>query len=144
MNHRHRIALKIDHHRGLYDIIIHHLVRHSLANWITSLFTTHLMNHAQYTWSSFMRFFWCHNQGKQWDIHKCALIAWHSVPKKKNPSMNSTDCFTCLELVPKVERSWNIIVGFPESKLENNCWWSAGQGSPPDVELTPSRFSFQI
>ena len=26
--------------------------RHSSANWIISLFTTHLMSHAQYTWSS--------------------------------------------------------------------------------------------
>ena len=34
-------------------LIIHHLVRHSSANWIISLFTTHLMSHAQYTWSSF-------------------------------------------------------------------------------------------
>ena len=34
-------------------IIIHHLVRHSSAYWIISLFTTHLMSHAQYTWSSF-------------------------------------------------------------------------------------------
>ena len=34
-------------------LIIHHLVRHSSVNWIISLFTTHLMSHAQYTWSSF-------------------------------------------------------------------------------------------
>ena len=27
--------------------------RHSSANWIISFFTTHLMSHAQYTWSSF-------------------------------------------------------------------------------------------
>ena len=33
-------------------LIIHHLVRHSSAKWIISLFTTHLMSHAQYTWSS--------------------------------------------------------------------------------------------
>ena len=33
-------------------LIIHHLVRHSSVNWIISLFTTHLMSHAQYTWSS--------------------------------------------------------------------------------------------
>ena len=26
--------------------------RHSSANWIISLFTTHLMSHAEYTWSS--------------------------------------------------------------------------------------------
>ena len=34
-------------------LIIHHLVRHSSVNWIISLFTTHLMSHAQYTWSSY-------------------------------------------------------------------------------------------
>ena len=34
-------------------LIIHHLDRRSSANWIISLFTTHLMSHAQYTWSSF-------------------------------------------------------------------------------------------
>ena len=28
--------------------------RHSSANWIISLFTTHLRSHAQYTWSSFL------------------------------------------------------------------------------------------
>ena len=33
-------------------LIIHHLVRQSSVNWIISLFTTHLMSHAQYTWSS--------------------------------------------------------------------------------------------
>ena len=33
-------------------LIIHHLLRHSSVNWIISLFTTHLMSHAQYTWSS--------------------------------------------------------------------------------------------
>ena len=33
-------------------LLIHHLDRHSSANWIISLFTTHLMSHAQYTWSS--------------------------------------------------------------------------------------------
>ena len=33
-------------------LIIHHLVRHSSVNWIISLFTTHLMSHAQNTWSS--------------------------------------------------------------------------------------------
>ena len=33
-------------------LIIHHLVRHRSADWIISLFTTHLMSHAQYTWSS--------------------------------------------------------------------------------------------
>ena len=37
------------HHQ--VPLIIHHLVRHSSANWIISLFTTHLMSHAQYTWS---------------------------------------------------------------------------------------------
>ena len=35
-------------------LLIHHLNRHSSANWINSLFTTHLMSHAQYTWSSLM------------------------------------------------------------------------------------------
>ena len=35
-------------------LIIHHLVRHSSVNWIISLFTTHLMSHAQYTCSSFL------------------------------------------------------------------------------------------
>ena len=35
------------------QLIIHHLVRHSSASWIISLFTTHLMSHAKYTWSSF-------------------------------------------------------------------------------------------
>ena len=34
-------------------LIIHHLVRHSSANWIISHFTTNLMSHAQYTWSSY-------------------------------------------------------------------------------------------
>ena len=34
------------------SLIIHHLV-FSSANWIFSLFTIHLMSHAQYTWSSF-------------------------------------------------------------------------------------------
>ena len=34
-------------------LIIHHLVRHSSVNWIISLFTIHLMSHAQYIWSSF-------------------------------------------------------------------------------------------
>ena len=34
-------------------LIIHHLLRHSSVNWIISLFTTHLMSHAQYTWSSY-------------------------------------------------------------------------------------------
>ena len=33
-------------------LIIHNLVKHSSANWIVSLFTTHLRSHAQYTWSS--------------------------------------------------------------------------------------------
>ena len=33
-------------------LLIHYLVRRSSANWIISLFTTHLMSHAQYTWSS--------------------------------------------------------------------------------------------
>ena len=37
-------------------LIIHHLARHSSANWINSLFTSHFMSHAQYTWSSFERF----------------------------------------------------------------------------------------
>ena len=37
-------------------LIIHHLVRHSSVNWIISLFTTHLMSHAQYTWSSYLGF----------------------------------------------------------------------------------------
>ena len=36
--------------------IVHYLVRHSSVNWIISLFTTHLMSHAQYTWSSFIIF----------------------------------------------------------------------------------------
>ena len=35
-------------------LIIHYLVRRSTANWIISLFTTHLMSHADYTWSSFL------------------------------------------------------------------------------------------
>ena len=35
-------------------LIIHHLVRHNSVNGIISLFTTHLMSHAQYTWSSFL------------------------------------------------------------------------------------------
>ena len=35
-------------------LLIHHLDRHSSANWIISLFTTHLMSHAQYTWSSLL------------------------------------------------------------------------------------------
>ena len=42
-------------------LIIHHIVRHSSVNWIISLFRTHLMSHAQYTWSSFGHFlgiFW--------------------------------------------------------------------------------------
>ena len=34
-------------------LIIHHLERHTSANWIISVFTTHLKCHAQYTWSSF-------------------------------------------------------------------------------------------
>ena len=34
-------------------LIIRHLVRHSLANWLISLLTTHFMSHAQYTWFSF-------------------------------------------------------------------------------------------
>ena len=34
------------------QIIIHRIVRPSSANWKISLFTTHLMSHAQYTWSS--------------------------------------------------------------------------------------------
>ena len=34
-------------------LIIHHLVRHSSANWIIFLFTTHLVSHAQYSSSSF-------------------------------------------------------------------------------------------
>ena len=38
-----------------YHLMIHNLVTHSLADWIFFLFTTHLMSHAQYTWSSF---FW--------------------------------------------------------------------------------------
>ena len=62
------------------------------------------------------------------------------VYQKQNPKA----CFACVKLVPMVEGGRNMIVGFPESKLENNCWWSAGQGSPPDVELIPLRFSFQI
>ena len=33
-------------------LMIHHLVRHRSVNWIISLFPTHLMSHAQYTWSS--------------------------------------------------------------------------------------------
>ena len=37
--------------------IIYHLVRQSSANWIISLFTTHLMSHAQYTWPSSGLFF---------------------------------------------------------------------------------------
>ena len=45
-------------------LIIHHLVRHSSVNWIISLFTTHLMSHAQYTWSSFSYFF----HRKWWNI----------------------------------------------------------------------------
>ena len=35
-------------------LLIHHLVRHSSANYIIFLFTTHLMSHAQFTWSSFL------------------------------------------------------------------------------------------
>ena len=34
-------------------LIIHHLVSHSSAIWIISLFTTPLKSHAQYTWSSY-------------------------------------------------------------------------------------------
>ena len=34
------------------QIMIHHPVRPSSANWKISLFETHLMSHAQYTWSS--------------------------------------------------------------------------------------------
>ena len=37
-------------------VLIHHLVRHSSDNWIIFLFTTHLMSHAQYTWSRFYPF----------------------------------------------------------------------------------------
>ena len=75
-------------------LLIHHLDRHSSANWIISLFTTHLMSHAQYTWSknkdfdlfqsvkyifrcqclyvltlyqAFWHFFWCqYFRGKNW------------------------------------------------------------------------------
>ena len=39
-------------------LIIHQLVRHSSANWIISLFTTHLISHAQYTWSSSFSYFY--------------------------------------------------------------------------------------
>ena len=35
-------------------LLIHHLVRHSSANYIIFPFTTHLMSHAQFTWSSFL------------------------------------------------------------------------------------------
>ena len=35
-----------------HHFIIHHCITHSLANWIFSLFTTHCINHAQFTWSS--------------------------------------------------------------------------------------------
>ena len=35
-----------------YHFIIHHPTTHSWANWVFFLFTTHLMSHAQYTWSS--------------------------------------------------------------------------------------------
>ena len=38
-------------------LIIHHLGRHSSANWIFSLFTTHLMSHAPYAWSSSYQLF---------------------------------------------------------------------------------------
>ena len=34
------------------QVPLNHLVRHSSANWIISLFTTYSMSHAQYTWSS--------------------------------------------------------------------------------------------
>ena len=34
-------------------LIIHHLVRHSSANWIISLFSTHFMSHARCTWFSY-------------------------------------------------------------------------------------------
>ena len=36
-------------------LIIQHLIRRSSANWIISLFTTHLMSRLQYTWSSCYR-----------------------------------------------------------------------------------------
>ena len=48
-------------------ITIHHLVRHSSANWIISLFTSHLMSHAQYTWSSF--------------LEVCPIFATHIIQK---------------------------------------------------------------
>ena len=45
-------ARKAQFRQTVDRIIIHHLVRLSSANWIISFFTTHLMSHAQYTWSS--------------------------------------------------------------------------------------------
>ena len=46
-------------------LIIHHLVRHSSANWIISHFTTTLMSHAQYTWSSYNMIFQKRGRGRQ-------------------------------------------------------------------------------
>ena len=40
-------------------LMIHYRVRHSSANWIIFLFTTHLMSLAHFTWSSFLTFDFC-------------------------------------------------------------------------------------
>ena len=56
-------------------LIIHHLVRHSSANWIISLFTTHLMSHAQNTWSSFQFFLFLKMKTSQQHLaHFCFLL----------------------------------------------------------------------
>ena len=53
---------------------------HSSANWIISIFTTYLMSHAQYTWSSFHMFSpqWCSGaaRGGGGDRVRCRRPCW--------------------------------------------------------------------
>ena len=56
-------------------LLIHHLDRHSSANWIISLFMTHLMSHAQYTWSSLLQHLQKIVTHMMYTVNRCAPSA---------------------------------------------------------------------
>ena len=72
-------------------LIIHHLARHSSANWIISLFTTHLMSHAHHTWSSF------YLSSKTWkrrdfsSVHSRFQFSRRACPVRRRLSLDQTD-----------------------------------------------------
>ena len=114
-------------------LIIYHLVRHSSVDWIISLFTTHLMSHAQYTWSSYC--IYCLKNG----ILQCPIL-----PNKSGQSVcwnnylvlivnhwpdvgkwSWTSCCVATRVVSK--HCWDFIfdriVGVIFQQWVHSCWW---------------------